>query len=120
MSKYSTAPYTFEKSFDDAQDTRFMGLHTSGTSGHPKPIYWTNLALTTIPSCLDRSVRDHDGNGSNLMKDLFQGNNILLLFPLSHVSRQLDYNYLVGLQLTCDPSLVAWARPCLAFTVTTR
>lgn len=54
------------------------------------------------------------------MKDLFQGNNILLLFPLSHVSRQLDYNYLVGLQLTCDPSLVAWARPCLAFTVTTR
>ncbi|KAI1384255.1 uncharacterized protein F4822DRAFT_64821 [Hypoxylon trugodes] len=76
--------YPFLKSYNEVKDTRFMGLHTSGTSGHPKPIYWTNSALTTIPAFLDPDVKDSDRNGSNLMFDLFQGNNILVPFPLSH------------------------------------
>ncbi|KAI1500716.1 hypothetical protein F5X99DRAFT_229647 [Biscogniauxia marginata] len=80
----ATQLYPFEKSFDDLKDTRFMGLHTSGTSGHPKPIYWNHMGVSTLPSFLDTSIRDRDGDGSNAMRDVFQGNNVLNPFPLYH------------------------------------
>ncbi|KAI1136522.1 hypothetical protein F5Y05DRAFT_420244 [Hypoxylon sp. FL0543] len=80
-----TAPrYSFEKSFDEVGTTRFMGLHTSGTSGHPKPIYWNHLAVCTIPAFLDTSVKDSEGNGSNLMLELYESSTILIPFPLFH------------------------------------
>ncbi|KAI1409283.1 hypothetical protein F5Y13DRAFT_203712 [Hypoxylon sp. FL1857] len=80
-----TAPlYPFDKSFDEIKTTKFMGLHTSGTSGHPKPIYWNHLVLATIPAFLDTSVKDSDDNGSSLMLDLFEGTTILIPFPLYH------------------------------------
>ncbi|KAI5926545.1 hypothetical protein F4810DRAFT_725180 [Camillea tinctor] len=77
--------YPFEKSFDDVRDTIFMGLHTSGTSGHPKPIYWNNLATSTVPSFLDTSIVPINGNGSNALRDLYSGeNNILMTYKIYH------------------------------------
>ncbi|KAI1207713.1 uncharacterized protein F4807DRAFT_469221 [Annulohypoxylon truncatum] len=76
--------YQFEKSFDDIKSTNFMGLHTSGTSGNPKPIYWNHSALATLSSFLDTSITDQHGSGENLTLDLYQGTNIFIPFPLSH------------------------------------
>ncbi|KAI1488349.1 hypothetical protein F5X96DRAFT_646066 [Biscogniauxia mediterranea] len=79
--------YPFEKIFDDVKDTIFMGLHTSGTSGHPKPIYWNHLALSTAPSFLDTSIVPLDGGGINPLRDFYSGDNdhnLLASFPLYH------------------------------------
>ncbi|KAI0603097.1 hypothetical protein F4775DRAFT_532129 [Biscogniauxia sp. FL1348] len=79
--------YPFDKSFDDAKDTVFMGLHTSGTSGHPKPIYWSHLAFSTAPSFLDTSIVPLEGGGINPLRDFYNGgddHNLLASFPLYH------------------------------------
>ncbi|KAI1444785.1 acetyl-CoA synthetase-like protein [Annulohypoxylon stygium] len=55
----STEPvpdYPFDKSFDEIKDKRFMGLHTSGTSGHPKPIWWTHAHFENLFSPLEKGV----------------------------------------------------------------
>ncbi|KAI1634796.1 hypothetical protein F4809DRAFT_651608 [Biscogniauxia mediterranea] len=71
--------YPFEKTFDDVKDTIFMGLHTSGTSGHPKPIHWNHPALSIAPSFLDTSI--FGGIGSTLWS-LYCNNT--LVFPAGH------------------------------------
>jgi acyl-coenzyme A synthetase/AMP-(fatty) acid ligase len=75
--------YPFERTFDEVKDTAFLGLHTSGTSGHPKPIYWDHLAAATLPAFLDQSFEGVEG--SNLMHQVLQGHDVLVLFPLFHV-----------------------------------
>ncbi|KAI0412759.1 hypothetical protein F5X98DRAFT_314939 [Xylaria grammica] len=75
--------YPFEGTFDELRETPFMGLHTSGTSGHPKPIYWNHLAATTMLSFLDPDIEAlNDGLGS--MKELMFGTTVAVLFPLFH------------------------------------
>lgn len=84
MSQDKIVPvYTFEKTWDEIKLTRFMALHTSGTSGHPKPIYWNHLALSIIPSFRDDAFVG--SNGTNLSRDLFLGATSLVPFPLFHV-----------------------------------
>ncbi|KAI2784911.1 acetyl-CoA synthetase-like protein [Daldinia loculata] len=48
--------YPFDKTYDEIKTKRFMGLHTSGTSGHPKPIWWTHSHLECLFSPLEKGV----------------------------------------------------------------
>ncbi|KAI1391508.1 acetyl-CoA synthetase-like protein [Hypoxylon trugodes] len=48
--------YPFDKTYDEVKDKRYMGLHTSGTSGHPKPIWWTHAHLENLYSPLEEGV----------------------------------------------------------------
>ncbi|KAI0388936.1 acetyl-CoA synthetase-like protein [Xylariaceae sp. FL0594] len=86
VDKSVAAPvYPFDKTFDEVKHVHFLGLHTSGTSGHPKPIFWNALAASTIAaSCLDPSIYDASGNSLNLFGQLVDGTNLLVTFPLSH------------------------------------
>ena len=34
--------YPYEKTFDEARDKPLVALHTSGTTGFPKPVIWTH------------------------------------------------------------------------------
>ncbi|KAI1816296.1 hypothetical protein GGS20DRAFT_248978 [Poronia punctata] len=76
--------YPFERTFDEIKDVKFLGLHTSGTSGHPKPIFWTPLAVSSLASFRDPSIYDANGNNTNLFEQLLEGNDVLVPFPLSH------------------------------------
>lgn len=88
MSHQETVPaYPFDKTWDEVKLTKFMALHTSGTSGHPKPIYWNHLGASIMPAFLDDAFVGP--NGTNLSRDLFLGAKMLLPFPMFHVCPQL-------------------------------
>ncbi|KAI0011898.1 hypothetical protein F4779DRAFT_635496 [Xylariaceae sp. FL0662B] len=77
--------FPFEYSFDQLKDRPFMGLHTSGTSGHPKPIYWSHMAASTLPSFLDPSFQSNDSEKTNLTRELLHVNDVIVLFPMFHL-----------------------------------
>ncbi|KAI1633994.1 hypothetical protein F4809DRAFT_652207 [Biscogniauxia mediterranea] len=85
MSKDLVQVYPFEGTFDELKHTNFMGLHTSGTSGHPKPLYWNHMAASTLASCCDPSIQANGQNNRNLAVELFVGQNVLDPFPLYHL-----------------------------------
>ncbi|KAI0509753.1 hypothetical protein F5B22DRAFT_615931 [Xylaria bambusicola] len=77
-------PYSFEGTFDEVRDIRFLGLHTSGTSGHPKPIYYTHLGATGMVAFLDPEVADQSASGQTSLRKLLFGQTIGHFFPLFH------------------------------------
>ncbi|KAI5919523.1 hypothetical protein F4810DRAFT_724576 [Camillea tinctor] len=85
MSEDLVPIYPFEGTFDELKNTNFMGLHTSGTSGHPKPLYWNHMAASTLASCCDPSIQLNGQGGRSLAVELFVGQNILDPFPLYHL-----------------------------------
>ncbi|KAI0380733.1 acetyl-CoA synthetase-like protein [Hypomontagnella monticulosa] len=48
--------YPFNYTYDEIKSKRFMGLHTSGTSGHPKPIWWTHAHFECLFSQMQEGV----------------------------------------------------------------
>ncbi|MCJ1314533.1 hypothetical protein MMC25_008215 [Agyrium rufum] len=40
--------YTYAKTFEEASEEPFCVLHTSGSTGHPKPIFWKHSMLATL------------------------------------------------------------------------
>ncbi|KAI1115600.1 acetyl-CoA synthetase-like protein [Nemania sp. NC0429] len=87
MNKGIVPVYPFDKTIEEVQRLPFLGLHTSGTSGHPKPIFWNHLAVSALASFLDPSIgagADGEPGSSNLFRELLQENTVLLPFPLSH------------------------------------
>jgi acyl-coenzyme A synthetase/AMP-(fatty) acid ligase len=79
--------FPFPFTFDEIGDRPFMGLHTSGTSGHPKPIYWNHTAIATIVTLFDFDTLPHPPKRQHLLLDVLVGNNVFLPFPLYHVSQ---------------------------------
>ncbi|KAI0107458.1 hypothetical protein GGR51DRAFT_148606 [Nemania sp. FL0031] len=43
--------YLFERTFEQVNQSPFLGLHTLITSRHPKPIYWNHFAVSSLASC---------------------------------------------------------------------
>ncbi|KAF2966875.1 hypothetical protein GQX73_g6718 [Xylaria multiplex] len=84
LSETVAEAYPFEGTFDELRETPFMGLHTSGTSGHPKPIYWNHQAATTMASFLDPGIQKLNGEGVISLKELMFGTTVAVLFPLFH------------------------------------
>lgn len=39
--------YPYEKTFEEAEHDPYLILHTSGTTGHPKPVVWNHAFLAT-------------------------------------------------------------------------
>ncbi|KAI1816876.1 hypothetical protein GGS20DRAFT_575231 [Poronia punctata] len=84
LSDETVDAYPFDVTFDQISETPFLGLHTSGTSGHPKPVYWNYNALTTLPSMLDPKVHDEAAYGPSSLALLFRERVICNPFPLFH------------------------------------
>ncbi|KAJ8128356.1 hypothetical protein O1611_g5279 [Lasiodiplodia mahajangana] len=76
--------FPFPFTFDEVRDKPVMGLHTSGTSGHPKPIYWNHVAITSVTIPFDFNTLPHAPKRPNLLFETLQGNNVFLPFPLYH------------------------------------
>ncbi|KAI0392366.1 hypothetical protein F5Y17DRAFT_436780 [Xylariaceae sp. FL0594] len=77
-------PYPFTATWDEAHSVPFLGLHTSGTSGHPKPLYWTHAAWATAPSMYDPEVYDMAKNGQSALDALLGKGIICSTFPTFH------------------------------------
>ncbi|ROV99471.1 hypothetical protein VMCG_06316 [Cytospora schulzeri] len=84
FSKEQVEDYPFTYEFDDVKDKPFAGLHTSGTTGHPKPIYWTHSAIPIHLSQMDHSIRTGEAVDNILFEKLFSGTRAFTHFPWYH------------------------------------
>uniref|UniRef100_A0A0B7KRU7 Carrier domain-containing protein n=1 Tax=Bionectria ochroleuca TaxID=29856 RepID=A0A0B7KRU7_BIOOC len=80
----STAPFLYEKTFDEAINDPFCFLHTSGTTGVPKPIPWSHGLIGTMDAI--RLLPPVEGdNGLRPWTDNWKaGDKIYSSFPMSH------------------------------------
>lgn len=97
--------YALSKSFEEAKDVTVLGLHTSGTSGHPKPIYWTHGSIAALASarrdCHGIYPDNFKSEGkTSLLQEVFApGEVVMMPFPLYHVSRPCDIPVLPYIQV---------------------
>ncbi|TGJ79002.1 hypothetical protein E0Z10_g9760 [Xylaria hypoxylon] len=80
----SIKPFPYIKSFDEAIDDPFCFLHTSGTTGVPKPIPWSHGLIGTMDAV--RLLPPVDGDSGLLpwTSDWKAGDRIYSSFPMSH------------------------------------
>lgn len=81
----STKPYPYTKTFDEAIDDPFCFLHTSGTTGVPKPIPWSHGLIGTMDAV--RLLPPVQGTDEDLLpwtSDWKAGDRIYSSFPMSH------------------------------------
>lgn len=81
----STEPFPYNKTFDEAIQDPFCVLHTSGTTGVPKPISWSNGLIGTMDAV--RLLLPTEGdNGLTPWTSLWkEGDRMYSSFPMSHV-----------------------------------
>ncbi|KUI69090.1 Linear gramicidin synthase subunit D [Cytospora mali] len=84
FSKDVVEEFPFTCTFDEVKDKQFVGLHTSGTTGHPKPIYWTHSAIPVFGSQVDRTIRPKGLSEVPQFEQLWTGNNVFSHFPWYH------------------------------------
>lgn len=132
----AAAAYHLTKSFEQVKDVRVLGLHTSGTSGHPKPIYWTHGGIATLASHAAASgvYPESCGGADNLLRRVFAPGAVAMMpFPLYHMGgiSPLFFSVLLGQthvmpatgtrmtpqnisgMLRCSGASVAWLAPSL-------
>ena len=51
--------FAYDKTYEEAKSEPFCVLHTSGSTGHPKPIIWRNSLLATLDA--SRLLPEHEG-----------------------------------------------------------
>lgn len=82
----STNPFPYNKSFNEAENEPFCFLHTSGSTGHPKPIPWSNGLIGTMDAI---RLLPPVGENADLVpwtSGWDEGDKIYSSFPMSHVS----------------------------------
>lgn len=85
LSKDRVEDFPFMYTFEEAKNKPFMGLHTSGTTGHPKPIYWTHSAVPVFSSQADRSIRPPGSSEELVYEQLWSRTRLFTSFPFYHV-----------------------------------
>ena len=81
----STQSFPYTKTFEEAINDPFCILHTSGTTGVPKPIPWSHGLIGTLDAVRLLPVTEDDDRlapWTSLWKD---GDRIYSSFPMSHV-----------------------------------
>lgn len=77
-----TKHYPYTKSFDEVCDDPLVVMHTSGSTGFPKPISWTHGFCAAYATSLSLSPPP----GFESVDKLYEGNRIFVMFPPFHVS----------------------------------
>ncbi|KAF4454195.1 hypothetical protein F53441_3195 [Fusarium austroafricanum] len=80
----STPPFVFDKTFRSAIDEPFCILHTSGTTGVPKPIMWTHGLIGTMDAVRLLPPTEGDGGLAPWTDNWDEGDRIYSSFPMSH------------------------------------
>jgi acyl-coenzyme A synthetase/AMP-(fatty) acid ligase len=87
LNKELSEEYPFNITFEEVKHKSFMAVHTSGTSGHPKPIYWNHTGINTLASHSEPQSLSGDIDGLPLLRGLMFGQEIFVPFPFFHVSK---------------------------------
>ncbi|UKZ61328.1 putative NRPS-like protein biosynthetic cluster [Trichoderma atroviride] len=84
LSDKPTEPFPYTKTFEEAKDEPFCYLHTSGTTGVPKPIPWSHGLIGTMDAV--RLLPPVEGDHGLLpwTSDWKAGDKIYSSFPMSH------------------------------------
>lgn len=100
----STEPFPYDKKFENALNEPFCLLHTSGTTGVPKPISWTHGLIGTIDAVRLLPPTEGDLGLAPWTDNWNEGDKIYSSFPMSHVSVSSSMlkpiKYLQNAQLT--------------------
>ncbi|KAF4900571.1 Non-canonical non-ribosomal peptide synthetase FUB8 [Colletotrichum viniferum] len=79
-----TEPYPFCKTFDEASQEPFCLLHTSGSTGLPKPIVWSHALIGTMDAVRLLPPTEGDGGMVPWTDNWNDGDRIYSSFPMSH------------------------------------
>jgi acyl-CoA synthetase (AMP-forming)/AMP-acid ligase II/aryl carrier-like protein len=80
----SVEPFPFDKTFGTSKNEPFCILHTSGTTGVPKPIFWTHALIGTMDAVRLLPPTEGDGGLAPWMDNWNPGDRIYSSFPMSH------------------------------------
>jgi len=81
----ATEPFPYGKTFNEAINDPFCVLHTSGTTGVPKPISWTHGLIGTMDAVRLLPPMEGDGGLAPWTAGWDEGDRIYSSFPMSHV-----------------------------------
>lgn len=81
----TAAPYPYTKTFDEAIQEPFCLLHTSGSTGLPKPIAWSHGLIGTMDAVRLLPPTKGDDGFAPWTQDWKDGDRIYSSFPMSHV-----------------------------------
>jgi long-subunit acyl-CoA synthetase (AMP-forming) len=81
----STVPFQYTKTFEEAITDPFCFLHTSGSTGVPKPIPWSHGLIGTMDAVRLLSPTEGDGGLVPWTTDWKSGDRIYSSFPMCHV-----------------------------------
>nr|POE68693.1 non-canonical non-ribosomal peptide synthetase fub8 [Quercus suber] len=76
--------FPFTKTFDEADSEAFCILHTSGSTGLPKPIIWSHALIGTADAVRLLPRTEGDGGLLPWTTDWKDGDKIYSSFPMSH------------------------------------
>ncbi|CAG7559788.1 unnamed protein product [Fusarium equiseti] len=80
----STEPFPFDKTFESSKNEPFCILHTSGTTGVPKPILWSHALIGTMDAVRLLPPTEGDGGLDPWLNNWNPGDRIYSSFPMSH------------------------------------
>lgn len=86
LSSETCQPFPYTKTFEEAKDDPFCFLHTSGSTGVPKPIPWTHALIGTMDAVRLLPPADGDDGLLPWTSDWRDGDKIYSSFPMSHAS----------------------------------
>jgi hypothetical protein len=81
-----TEPFPYTKTFEEAMTDPFCYLHTSGSTGVPKPIPWSHGLIGTMDAIRLLPPTEGDGGLVPWSSDWKEGDRIYSSFPMCHVS----------------------------------
>jgi acyl-coenzyme A synthetase/AMP-(fatty) acid ligase len=89
LSTEKAPAYPYTRTFQEAAEDPFLVLHTSGSTGLPKPIIWKNSLVGTVDAY--RLLDPKESNGLPPWTSIFtEGDLYYSAFPLYHVSLRLN------------------------------
>ncbi|KAI4126720.1 MAG: hypothetical protein LQ341_006851 [Variospora aurantia] len=74
-------PYAYTKSWEEAKDDPWIIFHTSGTTGLPKPITYTNMMMTFLDAAQTMPGRD-----AGMVMDQYSNSRCYVPLPSPHLS----------------------------------
>lgn len=81
--------FPYNKSFDQARQDPLTVMHTSGSTGFPKPITWTH----DFAAAYAKQLQLDPPPGFESIDKLYEGNRVFVMFPpfhVSHLTSRLD------------------------------
>lgn len=109
MLESNPEPYPYEKSFEEARGDPIVVLHSSGSTGLPKPIIWTHGTLAAHDNDHNLHVPAGRGHMDSTVFDVDGEARLYVMLPFFHLGGfifYIDHAILNSISLVLGPPLV--------------